>query len=114
MSKPAIKSKDLMQIKEAIRKIDDCTVACINFEKRFESMKYKELIERVESLEDYKNMLTVSGLDELVVRVDNMRIFFSKVESYWDPLVNKVADHKAAINDLRIQVTLLLLMGCID
>ena len=94
-----------MEIRDQLRKIEDCQTACINLDKRIDGLKLKEAIARIESLEDYTRKLSIGGYEELTIKVDNMKYFLTKVEQYWDPLVNKVAEHKASIGEFKTQVS---------
>ena len=69
-----------MSLKEKARKIDDCLVACINFEKKLD--QYQGMQTKFEKMQNSFNQLISKDIfEDSMIKLDNQRIELLKADS---------------------------------
>ncbi len=88
-----------MSLKEKAKKIDECLIACINFEKKLE--QFHGIQFKMDKLQGtYENLITKDQLEEMSINVDHQKLDIKKVEGFVQRLKEKSKEFQVNISEL--------------
>ncbi|CDW91689.1 UNKNOWN [Stylonychia lemnae] len=104
VAEKSVRQKDLMAIKEKAQKIDDCLIACINFEKKLQ--QYAGFAQKMEEIEStFDECLKIKDLEDLEIKVEHHRLSLVKIDSYIEKSKVKLKEQSATLSESKSMVS---------
>eukprot|EP00347_Sterkiella_histriomuscorum_P014972 403358803 len=96
-----MKQKDILEIKEKAQKIEECLIACINFEKKLQ--QFSDLNSKLDQFEEVvEGLIKKSQMEEVEIEIQNQKLNMIQLKSFMEKYKGKFKDQGIRLDSLQL------------